>query len=242
MTNQPTWKTIYDTDTDTLRVDETGVYDPELDVSQDDEDSGKRYTYTICLERLFKIEDEDSIYYVTQTISEGYKAGTLPHKEWFLKDLSSVADSVGSSRTDLLTMLCSDDPKQLAHAYGAIAGFHGLENFDSDPWITWIDKMAISLSTSDDDDGMVTVCCGNQERATEDQSIEGSNWECPGDMDVAYASICDRVGLVAALEAQGYEVDDSEYSEPTDEDIAHWGACNVAANAGLPKPERPTED
>lgn len=239
------WRTLWETDCETLRIDETGVYDPELDVRQDDENSGRTYTYTVCLERLYRVEDDDSVYYVTRTIAEGYKAGTLPHaiscyKEWFYDDLASVANSIGSTRASLLALLCSENPSDLANAYYAIAEHHGWDNFDSDPRLGWIDeKMPISLSQSDDDDGMVTVYCEDQERAREDQSIEGSHWECPRDMSVAYATIMDRPGLVADLEKAGYEVDDSDYSKPDEADLAYWHACNVAANAGLPKPKRP---
>lgn len=71
--------------------------------------------------------------------------------------------------------------------------------------------MKISLDNLDHEDGMVTVFCVDREAAIHDQSIEGSRWEAPGDLDVAYAIICDRPGLVEALEADGYEVDVTEY-------------------------------
>lgn len=74
--------------------------------------------------------------------------------------------------------------------------------------------MKIALDNMDKDDGTVTVYCDDQQAAIDDQSIEGSMWEAPGDLDVAYAVICDRPGLVEALEADGYEVDTSEYSPP----------------------------
>lgn len=74
--------------------------------------------------------------------------------------------------------------------------------------------MKIALDNMDKDDGTVTVYCEDRQAAIDDQSIEGSMWEAPGDLDVAYACICDRPGLVEALEADGYEVDTSEYSPP----------------------------
>ena len=74
--------------------------------------------------------------------------------------------------------------------------------------------MQIKLDNLDHDDEMVTVYCDDQEAAILDQSIDGSMWEAPGDLDVAYAVICDREGLVEELEADGYEVDTSDYSPP----------------------------
>ena len=97
--------------------------------------------------------------------------------------------------------------------------------------------MRIRISSSDDDDGSVLVECDDQEACRNDQSIEGSRWETPRDMDIGYASILDRKGLVAHLQAEGYEVDDSDYSEPTDEDLAYWSYKCDAENAG----ERPLD-
>ena len=38
-------------------------------------------------------------------------------------------------------------------------------------------------------------------------------------MDVAYACIMDRIDLLESLKAEGYNVDDSEYSPPTQADL-----------------------
>lgn len=92
--------------------------------------------------------------------------------------------------------------------------------------------MRISLSLSDDDDGSVTVYCEDQEQAKHDQSIAGSCWEYPKDMNVAYASILARPGLVAELTREGYDVDDSEYSDPDGEDLAYWSYRAECENAG----------
>ena len=136
-TSQPIWTILFETDDTTLRIDTTGVYDPELDLFSDDEESGKRYTHTVCLEQLFLVEGR----YVTRTIADGFKAGTLPHPitsygEWFYRDLGSVAESCGTTREELLESLCSSDPRELASAYQDIAGYHGADNFDSYPRIT----------------------------------------------------------------------------------------------------------
>jgi hypothetical protein len=110
---------------------------------------------------------------------------------------------------------------------------HGTGDAESQDIMTNTDdaKMKITLSQNDDDDGFVTVYCDDQEAADEDGSIDGCNWETPSDMDVAYASIMDRPTLVADLEAQGYEVDDSEYWEPDEEDMKRWAAKYEAESA-----------
>lgn len=76
------------------------------------------------------------------------------------------------------------------------------------------DAMKIKLDNQDHTDGMVLVTCADKDAARDDQSIDGNNWECPRDMDIAYAIISDRPGLVAELEKQGYDVNTDEYSEP----------------------------
>jgi hypothetical protein len=94
---------------------------------------------------------------------------------------------------------------------------------------TWKDfyeirgKLAIKLDNLDKTDGSVSVYCHDVIGAKDDQSIDGSRWEACGS-DLAYAIITDRPGLVAALEAEGYEVDDSEYCEPDAEEFARLAA------------------
>lgn len=72
-------------------------------------------------------------------------------------------------------------------------------------------KLKIKLDNLDSTDGSVMVYCADKEAARFDQSIRGSRWECPRDMDVAYASISDEPDLVKKLEEDGYEVDPDEY-------------------------------
>ncbi len=98
----------------------------------------------------------------------------------------------------------------------------------------WASPMRVTISNSDDDDGMVTVYCDDQRQARLDHSVsldgQSSNWECPRDMDVAYASLCSFYDLSAALTAGGYVVDDSEYTPPSAEDLAYWAYRNDAEN------------
>ena len=80
-----------------------------------------------------------------------------------------------------------------------------------------MNKMKIKLDNLDKDDGTVTVYCDDKPAAVHDQSIDGAMWEAPADLDVAYACISDRPGLVADLKEEGYEVDTSAYWEEDDE-------------------------
>lgn len=75
--------------------------------------------------------------------------------------------------------------------------------------------MKIKLDNLDRDDGSVMITTEDREEAILDQSIHGARWEAPGDLSVAYAIVDDRPFLLTALLAEGYDVDDSEYVEPT---------------------------
>jgi len=71
----------------------------------------------------------------------------------------------------------------------------------------------IYLDNMDHDDGFVTVHTFDIEEAVYEFSIMDTMWEAPSDMDIAYAIIMDKPGLVEELKADGYEVDDSNYYE-----------------------------
>jgi hypothetical protein len=50
-----------------------------------------------------------------------------------VKDLASAARSAGLSLEEIVDLLVSADPKDLANAYETIGGYHGYDNFDSSP-------------------------------------------------------------------------------------------------------------
>lgn len=51
--------------------------------------------------------------------------------------------------------------------------------------------------------------------ADSDQTIDGSSWECASDMPgFAYTILTARPGLADELRAEGYDVDESEYTAP----------------------------
>jgi hypothetical protein len=74
--------------------------------------------------------------------------------------------------------------------------------------------MKIKLDNMDRDDWTVLITCENQKDAKDDQSVAGAAWEAPGDMDIAYTIAGDHPTLLTELEAEGYDVDSSEYSPP----------------------------
>ena len=84
--------------------------------------------YRFSVERLYRVEHEGHIYYVTKNIKEGFDSGTLPHpisayKRWYL-DLIEPDDLAG---------LLSEDVLENARATLSLAEYHGYENFDSYP-------------------------------------------------------------------------------------------------------------
>lgn len=131
MTNQPNWKTVYETDYSSLYEDTTGVYAPELEIFEDDESNGTSQIYRFSIDRCALV----GTYLVLASIAG---RTDLPHPiasyvEWFAKDLASVASSVGSTKEDLIEALCSEDAPTRAVAYEAIGGYHGYVNFDQYP-------------------------------------------------------------------------------------------------------------
>lgn len=68
--------------------------------------------------------------------------------------------------------------------------------------------MRIDLHSQDTMEGeppFVSVYTSDRESARQDQTIDGARWEIPPDLDVAYAILPDRPGLVEHLQSEGYE-------------------------------------
>lgn len=143
MSNQPIWKLLWSTDYSALYTDETGVYPPELQIAQTDDDAGITYVYRFPLDRCWQVTDDDGSTFLTDMNPERATRTGDPFKDlpyplshyvpWFRNDLGNVASSVGRSVAEIVGDLCSDDPSRLAHAYEDIGGYHGFDNFDSSP-------------------------------------------------------------------------------------------------------------
>ena len=131
--SQPTWRTVYVTDSTALLEDTTEVYAPELMVAEDAGD-GTWQVFRFPLDRCALAGDAGDLL-VPATIAG--RSG-LPHPApsyvvWFAADLASVGASVGATEADLINALCCEDAGTRAEAYLAIGGYHGMMNFDAYP-------------------------------------------------------------------------------------------------------------
>lgn len=125
-----------------LYRDITGVYGFEMErLERDGEEDGDEndpparwLVHRVCLDRQKLVRHETSVYLVPHS----YNAETYPHAvssypEWYVDSLDSIAATMGTSRVELETALCSEDGAQRAWAYQCLADYHGWENFDSEP-------------------------------------------------------------------------------------------------------------
>ncbi len=135
--SQPKWKLAANLgDTDPAEhggflvwVDETGVYPPEMSVYEP-----------------FHLPDErnETLYWTVHeltldrcTFVNGHLSDNIYRPEeveaWFWRSIPSVADSAGVSMTEVIRLLCSDDPVELADGYLSLGFHHGWHEFDNYP-------------------------------------------------------------------------------------------------------------
>lgn len=81
-------------------------------------------------------------------------------------------------------------------------------------YLITVAPFVIYLDNLEDRDGCVMIECESQVLAKHDQSIAGSNWEFPRDLDIAYASPIDHPRLVEQLRSEGYIVNTDDYVQP----------------------------
>lgn len=147
--SQPIWKTLQSLgDRGLIFEDVTGVYPPEAEVweeyeKEDDgevelDDDGEEvsrnrtYVYRFSLDRCDMLPSG-------ALVPHGFVArddlpfGIDHYEEWFSNHLSDVARSVGQTREEIAAAFCSADPCERFWAYEAVAGYHGLHNFDDYP-------------------------------------------------------------------------------------------------------------
>ena len=137
------WKTLYQTDSEWLRVKKDGS-DPELEVAEEigryeDEEGDEQHRFQLfrfSIER-FKLvpdpEDYKTVYLVPENYKPDWPHALSQYEEWFARDLEAVASTIGEAPEKLAKDFTSPDPKVRARAYMAVAGYHGLHNFDSYP-------------------------------------------------------------------------------------------------------------
>lgn len=146
-TKQPTWKQAgtvgdvnpFEYDGGFFYQDETGVYSPELEYIQAQDDGsdapGPWKVYRWPLDRCETVTVNGK----TLLVPFGFSARTdLPHPiadydEWFNSNLESAAASMGRNVNEFRADLCAENLNMRAAAYLDLALYHGFENFDSYP-------------------------------------------------------------------------------------------------------------
>lgn len=142
-TKQPKWKYIgnfgdrnfLDYGGALLYEDTTGVYPAELEVIQEPEEGGKEVyrVYRFPLDRLKTVEVENTLYLVPFNYVPSWPHAAPAYDEWFSKDLSGIASTIGMDPDELRADFCSEDIRRRALAYIAVGDYHGYENLDSYP-------------------------------------------------------------------------------------------------------------
>lgn len=140
---QDDWKTIYQSDSEWLRIKKDGT-EPTIEVAEvidtyEDEEGFEQHKfllYRFDIERFKLVTDPErplSAYLVSERYDASWPHPLASYEEWFADDLAAVARSVGEDPLNLAKQFTSPDPKIRAGAYMAVAGYHGLANFDHDP-------------------------------------------------------------------------------------------------------------
>lgn len=133
--SQPHWKMKHSLgDRGMIYEDTTGVYPPEAELWEEYEDERGKTRWLVY---RFSLEQK-SFYKGHVNPYDFHKRKDLPHPigqyaEWYDKDLASVARSAGTTKTALIRGLTSKNIMDRFWAYESIAGYHGLDNFDSYP-------------------------------------------------------------------------------------------------------------
>jgi hypothetical protein len=134
--SQPIWKRLWSTDYSQVFEDETGAYEPEMEIAQEYETPKGRtkfMVYRFSLDKLKLVPEGNKAYLVPGRYDESWPHPLKSYEEWFAKDLKSVARSIGGDEMDLAKAFTSDDVQDRASAYEPVGGYHGFDNLDSDP-------------------------------------------------------------------------------------------------------------
>ena len=107
-------------------IDRRGIYDPILLIY--DEDFRKRSE--VALERCHKIVSDSGDF-----LGVGTNRFHPKCKEWFSDELESAANFAGWEFQEFINLLTSQDVVKCASAYLTLVGYHGVHEFDHDPFI-----------------------------------------------------------------------------------------------------------
>ncbi len=118
--------------------DTTGVYQPEVELYEANEDETGGTAYRFVLERpRFKTLTEkgkQSGFISSRELPTSERNDTWHwYNEWFVDKLDSVAETCGTTKFQLLRGLFSNNPMARASAYRDIVEYFGPDEFDSYP-------------------------------------------------------------------------------------------------------------
>lgn len=136
--SQPQWKMIAGSDRHAIFEDQTGVYEPEMEVAEEigEKDGEPQFqVHRFILERQKIVEKDGTHYLVPMSYKPDYPHPIDDYEEWFVENLEEVASSSGASLDEITKALCSADPKMRALVYDSIGGHWGYDNLDTDPII-----------------------------------------------------------------------------------------------------------
>lgn len=161
MSEQPVWKyvgTVGDSNPveyggGVVMVDETGVYEPELEVYfpiweekfrdaetrklKKDENGEPEYTVYVYRFDVPKYVEHEGML-TEERLLRPSRWGGMPiwYEPWWVKKLEEIADFSCITKEELVAELCADDPLQRAREfYFSICSYYGYEEFDSYPMI-----------------------------------------------------------------------------------------------------------
>lgn len=129
-------------------IDRRGIYDPILLIY--DEDFHRRSEITLV--RCHKIVNDDGNF-----LGVGTNRFHPKHKEWFSDELETIAEYYGWNFQEFINSLTSQHICERAHAYEALVSYHGVYEFDQDPFIyeseddgkKFCDKMLAQIKESE---------------------------------------------------------------------------------------------
>jgi len=146
MTNQPNWElvgnlgdvNVADYGGFLIYRDTTGVYPPEAEIYEPNENENGGIMYRVILDRprfrtLTAPGKSNFSHYRVALPANERNVTWYWYNEWFVDKLSSIADSCGTTKFKLLRLLFSESPMDRGMAYQMIVGNFGPYEFDQYP-------------------------------------------------------------------------------------------------------------
>jgi hypothetical protein len=160
-----------------------------------------------------------------------FEQGTATVAYWRLTD--------GTSQHEAIDEL---DEKDRPHYFALLAAKLGIaeaEKIENDYTRAHkTDGVTVVVSTNEEDPFRIDFYVSDPiacQWADHDQTIAGASWEGTGDEGLAYASTYWHGDLIAELEKEGYDLNLSQYCEPSEEDLRiadHQHSCEACEHRG----------